>query len=370
MVGDETLRATLALLDGLRHRLLRLLGGAGVQLMRSPELRVAVRGAVAVLVALVGTLCLPLWILAVGPLVLGVPHLLADVRYLVARPGHQRSLRLVIGVGLPLVICGAGGGMPAGLCALLAAVLLGEGRWLRKLVGALVVILVAATWLFDRSFYVHELLLAHLHNPIGVLLWFLWRPRHGRLHVVPLGLYLACGAVLAVGLVGPLDLALRLSPEPVGDVLPFLRDSLAPGLPEAWGTRLILLFCFAQMVHYSVWLQLVPDEDRDRPTPRTFRQSLLALRDDLSIYLLIGAGLALVGLVVWGFFALWDARVAYFRLAAFHGYLELCALGLWFVAGQAPRPLRPLRMTKHGLLPTMDGTLSAAPHVASRVRSV
>ena len=90
----------------------------------------------AVLLALVGSLTLPLWILAVGPLVLGVPHLLADVRYLVARKGLQRSRRLVIGVGLPLLVCGLGGGMPAGLCAMLGALRLGEGDTFRKLINS------------------------------------------------------------------------------------------------------------------------------------------------------------------------------------------------------------------------------------------
>lgn len=353
MVGAFSHHNPLGWPDGLRARLLRLLGSVGVQLVRSPELRVAVRGSVAILVALAGSLCVPLWILAVGPLFLGVPHLLADVRYLVARPGHQRSLKLAVGVGLPLVICGLGAGMPAGLLALLGALLLGEGRTLRKVIGVGLVLLLAATWFVDRSFYVHELLLAHLHNPIGVLLWFLWRPRHGRLHFIPLGLYLACGLLLGLGLVGPLGQALLRWPDPTVDALDYLRDALAPGLSEALGTRLLLLYCFAQMVHYSVWLQLVPDEDRDRPTPRTFRQSLVALRDDLSGPLLIGAGLLLIGFVVWSFFSVWDARVAYFRLAAFHGYLELCALALWFVAGHVPKPVRPLRLSKHGLLPTM-----------------
>ena len=352
MVGDDLLLFPLGLLDGLRGRLLRLLGGVGVRLCRSPELRVAVRGSLAVLVALLGALCLPLWILVLGPLVLGVPHLLSDVRYLVVRPGHQRSLRLVIWVGLPLVVCGLGAGMPAGLVALFGVMIAAPGQTWRKVVGALLVLALAATWFVEHSFYVHELLLAHLHNPIGVLLWFLWRPRHGRLHLWPLGLYLLCGALLVAGVLSPLALSLRLGPAPMADALDFLRESLAPGLSESVGLRLLVLFCFAQMVHYSVWLQLVPDEDRDRPTPRTFRQSLLALREDLSGPLLLLAAMVLCGLWVWSFFAVWDARIAYFRLAGFHGYLELCVLGLWFVAGQPPRPLRPLVRSRYGLVPT------------------
>ena len=135
----------------------------------------ALRGSVGCLLALVGSLSLPLWILAVGPLVLGVPHLLADARYLVARPGHQRSWRLGLGVGLPLLVCGLYAGMPAGLLAMLGALLCGSGRPWRKLIGVVVVAALGLSGLYAGSFYTHELLLAHLHNPIGVLVWVLWR---------------------------------------------------------------------------------------------------------------------------------------------------------------------------------------------------
>mgnify|MGYP000860188982 FL=1 len=352
MLDPGTWLAPVSALDGLRRWLLRVLGGFGIQLVRRPELRVALRGSVAVLLALVGSLTLPLWILAVGPLVLGVPHLLADVRYLVARKGHQRSRRLVIGVGLPLLVCGLGGGMPAGLCAMLGALLLGEGDTVRKLIGVLLVSTIAATGLIGHSFYVHELLLAHLHNPIGVVLWLLWRPRQERLHLIPLLLYVACGVLIGLGALLPPAFALTLAPQSADSALDFMRDTLAPGFSQTWGTRLLLLYCYAQMVHYSVWLQLVPEEDRHRPTPRSFRDSLRALRADLSLWLLVPALLIMLGLLIWGFADVWASRIAYFRLALFHGYLELCALCLWFAAGRRPQGPRPLVAGKHGLLPT------------------
>lgn len=59
-------------------------------------------GAVAVLGALVGSGVWPLWMLAVGPIVLGVPHVVSDVRYLVAKPGYHRRAEWCVVVGLPL----------------------------------------------------------------------------------------------------------------------------------------------------------------------------------------------------------------------------------------------------------------------------
>ena len=351
MLSLETLLWPVSVLDALRAKLLAALGSLATPIVRRPELRVALRGSVAVLLAMIGSLCLPLWILAVGPLVLGIPHLLADARYLVVRPGLQRSWRLQLGVGLPLLVCGLGAGMPAGLVALLGALVLGEGLPWRKVVGVLVVAAIAAPGLWQRDFYLHELLLAHLHNPIGVVIWLLWRSRQQRLHHLPLALYGLGALLIGAGALSPLGFGLASAPQSAGNALSFLRDALAPGLSETWGTRLLLLYCYAQMFHYSVWLQLVPEEDRARPTPRSFHQSVLALRADLSGLLLGGALVAMVGLWLWAVVDVWASRVAYFRLATFHGYLELCALGLWWVAGRRPQRARPLGNTSRGMLP-------------------
>ena len=56
--------------------------------------------------ALAATLTLavlaPRWTLALGPIVLGVPHLLADARYLVVRPGYHRRTSIFLAVLPPL----------------------------------------------------------------------------------------------------------------------------------------------------------------------------------------------------------------------------------------------------------------------------
>ncbi|HMY57112.1 MAG TPA: hypothetical protein PK472_02585 [Pseudomonadota bacterium] len=351
MLGVETLLLPVSFLDWLRTRLFSLLGPLGQPIVRRPELRVALRGSVAVLLALTGTILLPLWILALGPLILGVPHLLSDARYLVVRPGHQRSPRLVLAVGIPLVICGLGVGMPAGLAALAGVFLVSDGALWRRGIGLSLVGALALWGYAAHSFYPHELWLAHLHNPIGVLIWFLWRPRHERLHLIPLLLYVACATVIGLGVVHALPFGLSAAPHSDGSALEFFRDTLAPEFSETWGTRLVLLYCYAQMVHYSVWLQLVPEEDRPRPTPRSFRESLRVLFADLSWPLLLLAMLIALSLLLFALRDVWAARTAYFRLATFHGYLELCALGLWFVKGQRPQKARRLVETAQGFLP-------------------
>jgi hypothetical protein len=341
MSGVARARGALGPLDALRRSWLRALGPAARPLLREPELRGALLGVLAVAGALLGTLLVPLWLLAVSPLVLGVPHLLADVRYLVARPGLHRRPLLVVGVGAPLLAAGLGLGMRAGLVAILMALVCTRGARWRQAVGA-ALLLAAAAWGYHDRYYTLELCLAHVHNGVGVLLWWLWRPRRRALHLLPLTLFVAAGGLLLLGAVQPLASALREVAGPEGLPWDWHREVLTPGWSPQWGLRLLLVYAYAQAVHYSVWLRLIPEEDRDRPTPRTFRASVEALRADLGAPLLAVAAAVAVGLSLWGLYDLMAARTGYFRLALFHGYLELCALSIWWVAGQHPRPLRPL----------------------------
>ena len=328
-------------LEALRRGWMRALGPAARPLWRDPELRGALLGVLAVGGALLGTLVVPLWLLAISPLVLGVPHLLADLRYLVARPGLHRRPLLVVGVGVPLLAAGLGLGMRAGLLAILMALLGVDGSRGRKAVGA-ALLLGAAYWGYRNDYYWLELGLAHLHNGVGVVLWWLWRPRRRGLHLIPLVLFAAAGALLLAGTVQPLAAALSAVAGPAELSVDYHLDVLTPGLSPVWGLRLLLLYAYAQAVHYSVWLRLIPEEDRDRLTPRTFRASLQALRADLGAPLLVLATAVGSALALWALRDLMAARIGYFRLALFHGYLELCALAMWWAAGHSPQPSRPV----------------------------
>lgn len=111
---------------------------------------------------------------------------------------------------------------------------------------------------------------------------------------------------------------------------------LAPPL----GPRLILLFCFAQSVHYGVWLRLVPEDDRGRPTPRSYRASYRALVEELGAWALGLFAVAALGLAIWACVDLAEARDGYLRFARFHGSLELIAAGLLIVTGRRGAQVR------------------------------
>ena len=100
---------------------------------------------------------------------------------------------------------------------------------------------------------------------------------------------------------------------------------------------LVLLFAFAQAVHYGIWLRLIPEEDRPQPSPRTFSASARALHRDMGTPMLFGATVLILGFAFWALLDLAHARISYLRLALFHGHLELAGLAFLFVEGYSKK---------------------------------
>lgn len=326
-------------LDGIRWIFIRSLGAFGRRVVVDRALRVALGGCLAVCTSLLGALFLPLWMLALGPIVLGVPHLLADVRYLVVRPGLHRRSELLLPVALPLLLTGLNLSMVAGLGALLGAAWLARAPRERRVRGVwvgLAILVPALLWPYKT-----RLLLAHLHNAVALGFWWSWRNRSGRLHWIPATLAGCVGLGILAGGFDPVlhwsaELRLGLSLWPSGMGLEEQLLRLAPGFSQPLATRLVVLFCFAQSLHYGVWLRLIPDEARGRETPRTFRATWSALCHELTPWAMRGVVLLCVGLAVGAVVQLVQARDAYFGLALFHGYLELAVAMLFWVEGKRP----------------------------------
>lgn len=328
--------------DRVRLSFLHALGPLAGRLAADLELRVAVYGVIAVVGALALTCTVPLWMLALGPVLLGVPHLLADVRYLVVRPGlHRNKLLVVLGFG-PLLAVAAGGGLRAGLAAVAGTLLAVRTTARRRVVGlALTAAAMVVAW---RVGWVADVVFAHLHNLVAVALWWAWRPREGRSHWVVLAALIAGSALILGGLPVPLLEHTGGLWTPAANVGPAeMYAALAPGLPGALATRIVLLFAFAQSMHYVTWLRLVPEEDRGRPTPRTFVATWRALRADMGLPLLVGAAAVALAVALWAVVDLSAARTGYLRMALFHGHLELVALAVLLTRSGPTAARRPPR---------------------------
>ena len=275
------------LVDRARARAFKLGGSPVREVVRDRELRVALSFAAVVVSSFVLTWTTPLLTLALGPVVLGVPHLLADFRYLVVRPGHLERRTLWI-LALPLVGVSAIQFLPYGgeitplhgilvgtLIMPLAAVLVRNAHWSRRALAVVVGLL--ALYLVSLDLYWSTLIFAHGHNFVAVLLFWLWVRRDKRA-LLPLGLFCLAGALI---MTGALDGALTMKDNYIGALAP--ESIFGP----QWSTRLALLFTFAQGVHYGLWLRVIPEDDRRRSTPRSFRQSARAVIGELGAPLVV-----------------------------------------------------------------------------------
>lgn len=333
----EGLDRALVPLDRLRRALYRVAVPWLGPWIRSREVRAALNACSVVITSFVLALLLPLVLLALGPLLLGVPHLLADVRYLVVRPGlHRRSGALAIAA--LLVLSSIFVDLRIGLLAAVGMPLLATSSWTRRTLAALPMVGVLALLLADR--WTTTVVIAHLHNVVAAVIWlvlaFALHPStpHGRLaRWGPTGLFVLGGGLL---LSGTVDASLGWW---LGPSLQQHLAELAPGLDPVIGTRWVVCFAYAQAVHYGLWLRVVPEEGRRRPAPRSWRASLEALRRDFGDPALAVVGTLFVALAAWGSLDLVAARAGYLRLALFHGPLELGVLAL--VLAEGPAVLRP-----------------------------
>lgn len=322
-------------LDRARAATYRAFGRPLRGLIARREDRVLAYGLLGTFTALAFTSVCPLWLLALGPLVFGVPHLLADLRYLVARRGYHRRPLLLIGVALPLIAVSIEPRFRIGALAALPAIALARASLGRRALALLVFGALYAAAL--RLGVIADYAFAHLHNLIAVALWLAWRPRGRRVNVVvPLAFALGAAAIFS-GLVEQWVLRAGgyLAPRTgldLGDLAYALAAPWADAHP-IFALRMVLFFAFAQSVHYGVWLRLVPEDDRGREAPRSFSSTFRALRADVGGVVLLGLALLALGLLAYALHDLHGARDGYLRLAAFHGYLELAAIALFALEG-------------------------------------
>lgn len=313
-------------LDRARGRVFGAVGrlAAAQALARRRDLRLAVVGAAVVLAAFAGVAALPIVMLAVAPVLLGVPHVAADVRYLVLRRAVL-ARRAWLPLAIAAIVCSVAAALGelrvmvgAGLGGVALAAALADGRPARRaLVTAAALLLAAGALIAPRA---AALAMAQGHNFVAVALaWWLVRDKLPQAWLPAL---LFAGGVVAIA-AGALDAPLGAALAHGGRAGALFATAVAPrGAPSLVIVRSVGLFAFAQAVHYGAWLRLVPDGERAGERPIGYRHSLELLRADFGRATVLVIGLS-IALPLAACVALADARAGYFTLAAFHGYLEL-----------------------------------------------
>jgi hypothetical protein len=270
-------------------------------------------------VGLAAVLAAPGGVLLWTPLLLGVPHLAGDLRALWVRPlwpvsrsmgpwwlalaGALIALRAAPWLGWtppPGLEVGLGAG---GLALSAAFAPSGAGRGMAiAAVGGLLAWGAAPFAL---------LALGHLHNVVAVVVAVAWASSSGRPGGGALAAWAVCGAAAAAAGWGPWD-----TPEH-GAFLRGLGATLAPGLEPVAAAALVRVYAWLQLVHYAVWLVVLP-QGREDGGWRALGGPTLALFGAGTALLLVAVALAPAGAA--------GVRGAYLSLASFHGWIELAVL--------------------------------------------
>ena len=341
---------TIAPLDAARFAVLRaaLRARPFRWLLSRRDRRVALWATVHALLALALTLTFPMVLFVLGPVLLGVVHVAADVRYLVLRRRLPSWWKNAIWIGCAVLVglriaeeCGMRGLtaqrielLAAASFALLAlsagAVVSGTAR--RALI-ALPFLTAAgvAAWLDPGTV---RLVFVHLHNVVAVVAWLVLFRSRPQTALIPL-VVIAGATIWLLG--APLAAA-----DATGGLSAFglhlfaASDWLAPNVPGALSIGLTLSFVFLQSVHYSAWLLLIPQEDTRAQGSLTFRMSARSLISDFGLAGLAAIGIAAGAVLAGALFDVHRARSLYLSLAMFHGYLELALLAYFWARGLRP----------------------------------
>jgi hypothetical protein len=311
------------------------------------------------LLAAVLALLAPTFLLIVGPLLLGVPHLVSDLRQLVLKPTLPRLARGLFLVGSAALLA-ARAANDSGVWrasrlepALASALLLGAialaspgARASRAVVATLVALpLVGSALVWPRE---SQLLLGHAHNVVALLLWAALYSRTARAARVATAVALAIVALGAIFMLSPLAwFGFQHGAQSCFGLHSLAAaDTLAPGVTStSLALGIVVSFAFLQSVHYAVWLHAIPQAATRGDASLTFRMSFRALRADLgSVGLTVCVGLALL-VPCAGLVAPLVTKSLYLSLASFHGYLELAAAALFFVRGYGPLGASQPRVT-------------------------
>jgi hypothetical protein len=332
-ICDRVERYSLApILDGLdaaRRWSLDKAGRVARPLIRDRNRRVVAFALIAFGLAFAGTALAPGYMLLLGPVIVGVPHLFFEARYLFFQHEQLRRVALVGVLVAQTALVFAGIGiytLGAATIAALAATGSLSSRKALAMTGLSALAILGAAVGPDWS----RFLLLHLHNCVPLVVWLLWRKR-------PLAVSIAVAAVFFIGTVlifgGALDaMSLR---RPFGDnvfSLTKISDAVAAGFGGEWRHRFLLFFCFSQAAHYAIWLRLIPEEARERPTPRSWRMSWHAFKHEagpsIARLMIIGSLavplVALIGGVV-------RTRALYVTASEFHATVEAILIVVVFV---------------------------------------
>ncbi len=286
----------------------------------------------------------PLWMLAVGPVLFGLPHLVASFRY--SSDLEFRKPFVTAALILSAIVClirlaqmkhwvGYGNSNAIEITALallfLSMTLFFKARADRWRIFAILVPLFVLSWTFPFP-TIGALIL--IHNLVAFFYWYRAARTTADRQVVSVSLAVFILANLAIfgGIFDSFFFYFSTTGESslLGMKVWEIGSLVLPGtIQYEWLARATVAYAFGQSIHYFIWLRVIPEQSLKNGTPTSFRQSLFYLRRDLGPRLAKFSILLVIALSsVWALNEFSWARIVYLSVAAFHGYSEFVGLCL------------------------------------------
>jgi hypothetical protein len=279
-----------------------------------------------------------------GPLVFGIPHLLAGYSVLPYAVGYepkkpQRTLHLkrlfllaTLAMGFAWYNRALAPGWSAALVFLVfflfAAQAAPAGR--KHLIARGVLLAPMLLGLVCAPYATCSILL-FAHN--GVAFWYWYRfsscPAERRVCVGAFMLTVGISCAIAWGAGDHLNLLAELP----SFLLPFSSFELPVSFQE-WGwrpnllhlQRMMVIAAFAQALHYLLWLKIIPEVVSGCPVPLSLTRTCRKIRNEVRYPLLGTAAVLWIALCGVGLWFPAQASALYVSLAAAHGFAELGVL--------------------------------------------
>ena len=342
-IADYFIEGLTRPLDVIRQHLLSVLGPIARPFIRSRRLRVTTAAVIGFGLAAVFSLWIPLWQLALGPIIWGIPHILGDLRYLIVRQRLARSWGFWLLIVVPLAYFTYKPRVTTTMIALAGAGLLGFIHHIQNrdtsnkpslIRFASVILIASAGYIIAKAYPYHaHFTLLHAHNLITLGLWWSWRKREHYWELFPILMLIILSAMILFAwdadswrashnhvVHGPTHLSMA-----------YFERALASVLPEGWRPQWVALYGFLQSAHYLVWIRLIPEDDREAETPIPFKRSALRLLEDFGGWLILLSLLAMIALVIYAISSVSAARLTYLRWISAHASLEVAIIGYFAI---------------------------------------
>jgi hypothetical protein len=341
----------LAKLDLLRAKILKL--SLKPSFLRSLFLSRAQRILVLFLLALsfylVASSLFPLWVLLLGPILWGVPHIISSLRYSslsFEKSKRQKLLRFQFFIWALVFIYRLSVDIfhqqplfwqqPLLLESFALLISFFYQLWLYRTFNFkfLISFLLFTAFILATWFYPLQTALVALigHNYIPLYAWHqsCQTREDSQVFWAATSIYLLTSVAVFYGFLDPIYHWLS----PVGhlgflnwDYSDVINGFVVGEFDYTFWFHIVVLYAFSQSLHYFMWMKAIPENYQQQQHPPSFQWSYKKLSTDFgfsSFYFLLS--ICAVAFLSWFFLEFQTARLVYFSLASYHGFMEISAL--------------------------------------------